>query len=391
MNTRYPIFLAGVMLVLVSCAPAEPQVTLAPNVVVLPEADVSSATSSRMVVDTEKTISAGQIIVSDEGDGVLRKISTVKEVSPSQVGSQIVRKTYELTTTDASLEDAIVEATATLDPPELKLDDESVVQRLAGVEVQAVSGKITLKNVTFIVAPGVTVNLNGSIQQSIDPKFMLKFVGGKVSLFEAGVSGSLGASLQAKITTTGRATFAAGVEQQIVRFAPIRSTFAVGAIPVVVILEPRVVAGASAGADKAITLNAGIAPTLNFNTGVRYSPTGGWGNLYSGSPTFSAKLNPTFNYEVPGGGQGEVYAKVVIDVKFYGIVGPSLEVKPLAKLAINAATPNQANVTGGLNAASKVVAGFKVMGKGMENEYPLKSVESLERYTCTTTSCTATN
>jgi hypothetical protein len=157
---------------------------------------------------------------------------------------------------------------------------------------------------------------------------------------------------------------------------------------VVVVMEPRLVGGAKAGSDKAITLNAGIAPTLVFNAGVRYTSTG-WSNLYSGKPTFTAKLNPTFTYTVPGGGQGEVYAKLVIDVKFYGLVGPSLEIKPFTNLSISAATPTTANVIGGLNAGSKVVAGFKILGKGMQNEYPLASTESTEKYTCTTSGCTA--
>lgn len=383
------LILVGLVSLLAGCSALEQNnFTLSPSAVVLPEAEVDSANATSMNVQTDKDLKAGQIVISDEGDGLVRQITGVTVTRTSQVGTQIVRKVY-LQTQDAGLEDAITSGNATLDPPELKFDDTSIVQSLPGVSVEAVSGTISLKNVTFNVAPGVTVKLNGSIKQSIDPKFTLKFSGSKVSLFEAGVSGSLGASMQASITTTGKAALGAGVEQQIARFAPIRSSFLIGAVPVVVVMEPRLVGGAKAGSDKAITVNAGIAPTLEFNAGIKYSPTGGWGNLYSGKPAFTAKLNPTFSYTVPGGAQGEAYAKLVIDVKFYGIVGPSLEIKPFANLAIDAATPTKADVVGGLNAGSKVVAGFKILGKGMENEYPLASTENTEKYACTTSGCTS--
>ncbi len=385
----YLVPLASLAL-LAGCTPPSDQntLTLSSNAVVLPADQVDSVTASDMNVQTDQNLVAGQLVISDEGDGLVRKISSVQQLGSTQVGAQIVRKVY-IKTTDASLEEAITNGSATLDPAELKFDDASIIQSLPGVSVEAVSGKISLKNVTFNVAPGVTVNLSGTIQQSIDPKFTLKLSGSKISLFEAGVSGNIGASLQAKITTTGKATLAVGTEQQIAKFAPIRSTFAVGVVPVVIVMEPRLVGGASAGSDQKIELNAGIAPTLEFNTGVKYSSASGWGNLYSGKPAFTAKLNPTFNFVTPGGAQGEVYAKLVIDVKFYGLVGPSLEVKPFSKLAIAAATPTQASLVGGLNAGSKVVAGFKVLGKGMENEYPISSTESTEQYTCKTSGCTA--
>lgn len=381
----------SVLVLLAACtSTSTPQdtLTLSPNAVVLPDSQVESVTATDMNVQTDQALSAGQLVLSDEGDGLVRRITGVQQAGTAQVGTQIVRKVY-LKTEDASLEDAIVDGTATLDPAELKFDDTSIVQSLPGISVQAASGKITLKNVTFNVAPGVTVNLSGSIQQSIDPKFVLRFAGNKVSQFEAGASGNIGASLQAKITTTGKATLAAAAEQQLAKFAPIRSSFAVGAVPVVVVMEPRLVAGAGAGADSALTINTGIAPTLDFAIGVKYSPTGGWANLYSGKPAFTASLNPTFSYNTPSGAEGNVYAKLVIDVKFYGLVGPSLEIKPFSKVAIAAATPTKASLTGGLNAASKVVAGFKILGKGMENEYPLNSLENTQNYTCTTSSCTA--
>jgi hypothetical protein len=360
--------------------------TLAPGAVVLPQDEVDSADATGLNVQTDKDLKAGQVVISDEGDGLVRRITQVQTQSVQRIGAQVVRKVY-IKTEDAGLEDAISEGTATLDPSELKFDDSSLVQSLPGVSVNAVSGTISLKNVTLNVAPGVTVKLSGTINQSLDPKFSLKFSGNKVSLFEAGVSGNIGASIQAAITTTGKATLAAGVEQQIARFAPIRSSFVVGAVPVVIVMEPRLVGGAKAGSDKAITVNAGIAPTLSFNAGVKYSPAGGWGNLYSGKPAFSAKLNPTFSYTTPGGVQSEAYAKLVIDVKFYGLLGPSIEVKPFANLAIAAATPTKADILGGLSASSKVVAGFKVLGKGMENEYPLAGSESSEKYACTTGGC----
>lgn len=381
------LILVGLVSLLAACTPQEQNnLTLSPGAVVLPEAEVDSADATSMNVQTDKDLKAGQIIVSDEGDGLVRQITGVTVTGTSQVGTQIVRKVY-LQTQDASLEDAVASGNANLDWGALQFDAASMSEALPGVSVQALTGRINLTNVKFNIS-GMDVTVNGYVEQTLNPTFNMKFASNKVSSFEAGIAGSLKASIQASIKTSQKIPFNKAVEQQLAKFS-LKRAFLAGTVPVIVVIEPRLVAGASGGSDKAITVNAGIAPTLKVNLGVKYdSATGKWSKLGT-DPAFSASLNPTFSYTVPGGGQGEVYAKLVLDVKFYGLVGPSLEAKPYVNLALNAVNPT-ATLKGGLTGTGKVQAGFKVLGKGLETEYTFPNeIKAEQSYSCSqaTSSC----
>lgn len=341
-----------------------------------------------VVTDNTFTANTGDTLVSNCNDGLLRKVTGISTqfVRGSGVSAQAIRKVY-VQTTSAALEDAIASGDASLDFQTLQIGDASLVQSVPGVHAEAITGKIALKNVTFSPAPGVTVTLNGSVTQSIDPTFRLQFSGQKVSLFQTGISGTLSSQLSATITTTGKASLAVAQEQQLASYS-LKRAFLVGAVPVIVIIEPKLIAGASAGADKPITINAGVAPKLSVNLGVKYNgSTGTWSSL-STNPAFQASLNPSFSATTPGGGQGQVYAKLVLDVKFYGIAGPSLEAKPFANLTINASTPTQATIAGGLAGTGALKAGFNILGKGMDTEYALPSYSTSQNFTCTSSSCT---
>lgn len=363
--------------------------TPATNTKVLDPDTVEVAPSQLVVTDNTFTANAGDTLVSNCNDGLLRKVTGVSTqfVRGNGPSAQAIRKVY-IQTTDAALEDAVASGEATLDFQTLQIGDASLVQSVPGVEAEAITGKIALKNVTFSPAPGMTVTLNGSVTQSIDPTFRLQFADKKISQFQAGISGTLSSELKASITATGKATLTAAQEQELARYS-LKRAFLVGAVPVIVVIEPKLIAGAGAGADKAITVNAGVAPSLSVNLGAKYDgATGKWSSL-SSSPTFKASLNPSYSYSAPGGGQGQVYAKLVLDVKFYGVAGPSLEAKPFANLTINAGNPTLASVTGGLSGTGALKAGFKVLGKGMDTEYALPAVENKQNFTCSTSGCTA--
>jgi len=365
--------------------------TPAANARVLDPNMVEVAPNQIVVTDNTFTASAGDTLISNCNDGLLRKVTTVSTqfVPGSGVSAQAIRKVY-IQTTAASLEDAVTSGDANLDFGTLQIGDASLTQSVPGVSAEAITGKINLKNVTFSPAPGITVTLNGSVTQSIDPTFRLQFAGSKVSLFETGIAGTLASQLTATITTTGKATLAVAKEQQLASYS-LKRAFLVGAVPVIVIIEPKLIAGASAGADKPITVNAGIAPSLSVNLGVKYDGStspGKWSSL-SSNPAFQASLNPSFSASTPGGGQGQVYAKLVLDVKFYGVLGPSLEAKPFANLNISASTPNQATLAGGLSGTGALKAGFTVLGKGLSTEYSLPSYTTSQAYTCSSgSSCT---
>ncbi|WP_051303802.1 hypothetical protein [Calidithermus chliarophilus] len=389
---RFLIGTVALLALLAGCTPAEPGgFSLDPNAVVLPEAEVDSVAASEMYVQTDKELKSGQVVISDEGDGLVRRITEATTIESRQVGAQIVRKVY-LKTEEASLEEAVAAGDASLDFGDLQIGQDSLVQALPGVSVQDVTGKINISNVSFQPVQGVTVTLNGFVQQKLSPKFRLvinKAAGSgvpSVDVFEAALAGSLTASLQAKIVADKKFSLGAGTEKQIAQFAPLRQAFLVGAVPVVVVVTPRLVVGASGGADNQVTIQAGIQPTLSVNAGVKYDRDAEkkWVGVWT-PPSFN--LNPSFSYTVPSNGNGQLYAKMVLDVKLYGVAGPTLEAKPYVGMTFKPA-PATATVRAGLGASGAVSAGFKVLGKGLELGTSALTYDEGKDFSCTTGGCT---
>ncbi|GIW28633.1 MAG: hypothetical protein KatS3mg070_1996 [Meiothermus sp.] len=187
---------------LVACGPAAPKnsLDLNPNAVVLSDDEVDSATATDMSVQTtDKDLTAGQIVISDEGEGLVRKITEVTQTATGQVNGQAVRKFY-LKTEEASLEDAIASGDVTLET-DLTIGEANMVQALDGVSVQDFTGRIKLTNVKFDIpgVPGGSITLNGFIEQTLKPSFNLKVSSGSIEVFKAGLSGTLKSSITATI------------------------------------------------------------------------------------------------------------------------------------------------------------------------------------------------
>lgn len=71
------------------------------------------------------------------------------------------------------------------------------------------------------------------------------------------------------------------------------------------------------------------------------------------------------------------------------MAGPSLETKPFINLTLNG-NNGTAGLKTGINGQSKVEAGFKVLGKGLETSYNGPSIEQARTFSCQAPStCTA--
>ncbi|GIW33291.1 hypothetical protein [Meiothermus sp.] len=387
MRTLLLLFLTLVLLV--ACGPTPPQnsLDLKPNAVVLPDDEVDSATATDMNVQTDKDLTAGQIVISDEGEGLVRRITEVTQTGAGMVGGQAVRKFY-LKTEDAALEDAIASGEVSLET-DLTIGEANMVQALDGVSVQDFTGKINLTNVKFDIpgVPGASITLNGFIEQTLKPSFNLKFSSGSIEVFKAGMSGALKAQVTA--TIQANASYNPFSLNKELASWNIKRTFLVGSVPVVVVLQPKLIAGVSSKASGKVTVTVGIAPTFNTNVQLDYNRSrttnGGWNNTF----TASFALNPTFNYSVPVQGAGSAFAGLAMDIKFYGLAGPSLEAKPFINLTLSG-NNGSATLKSGINGSSKVEAGFKVLGKGLETSYNGPSIEQARTFSCQAPStCTA--
>ncbi|MDX2004868.1 MAG: hypothetical protein SFU83_06270 [Meiothermus sp.] len=386
---RY-VSLLGAAVALASCTPQPPSgLTLNPNAIVIPDDQVDSADANGMNVQVENLPTAGQVVISDEGEGLVRRITGVQQTSVGEVAGQIVRKVY-LQTASASLEDAISAGEANISMDNLPIGEDNLTQSLEGVSVQNFTGRINLTNVTFAI-PGVPngrITLNGFVEQNLKPTFNLKFSSGSVETFRAGLNGTLKATVRASISASaGYSPF--NLSRDLASWN-IKRVFTVGAVPVVVVLQPKLVAAVSSGANGQVTVEVGIAPTFTTNMQLDYSrarpANARWQNTFSAS----FALNPTFTYAAPVQGTGNASTGLVMDVKFYGLLGPSLEAKPFINLNLNG-NNGSAGLKSGIQGNSKVEAGFNVLGKGLETSYAGPSVEEARNFTCaaSTDSCTA--
>jgi len=342
-----------------------------------------------VVTDSSFNASAGDVLVSNCNDGLLRKVKSVssQSVASGGVSSQAVRKVY-IQTEEATLEDAIAAGEVTLQT-DLPIGEANMVQALDGVSVQDFTGRINLTNVKFDIpgVPGGSVTLNGFIEQTLKPSFNLKFSNGSVEVFKASMSGTLKSSITATIQAD--ASYSPFSLNKELASWNIKRAFLVGSVPVVVVLQPRLIAGVSSNAGGKVTVQVGIAPTFTTSLQLDYNRSrtanGGWNNAFNAS----FALNPTFNYSVPVQGAGHAFAGLAMDIKFYGVAGPSLEAKPFINLTLNGNNGSAALKTG-INGKSKVEAGFKVLGKGLETSYDGPSIEQARSFSCQAPStCTA--
>ncbi|MCS7058109.1 MAG: hypothetical protein NZ849_05565 [Meiothermus sp.] len=387
MKLVVPAFL---LIGLMACGPAAPQnnLSLRPGTVVLDEAEVESVTPSGMSVQTDKELSSGQIVISAEGEGLVRRIAEATSSGAWLVGGQAVRKFY-LKTEDASLEEAIASGQVTLES-DLPIGEANMTQALPGVSVQNFTGRINLTNVRFDIpgVPGAAITLNGFLEQTLRPSFSLRFSSGSVEVFRVGMSGALKAQVTAAIQAD--ASYGSFSHSKELASWNIKKAFLVGGVPVVVVLQPKLVAGVSSQAGGKVTVSVSIAPTFSTNVQLDYNrnraANGGWNNTFAAD--FS--LNPSLNYSVPVQGMGQAFVGLAMGVKFYGMAGPSLEAKPFINLTLSG-NSGAATLKSGISGSSKVEAGFKVLGKGLETAYNGPTFEEARTFSCQAPNTCTTN
>ncbi|WP_299431935.1 hypothetical protein [uncultured Meiothermus sp.] len=403
--TRWLMILLAGALGLAACSPPAPQTQVCTPVTdqgtvtgsltpvtslrVL-DPDKTEVTPSQVVVtDSSFSANTGDVLVSNCNDGLLRRVTGVSTqfVGGSGVSSQAVRKVY-IQTENAALEDAIASGEVNLETS-LTIGEATLVQALDGVSVQNFTGRINLTNVRFDIpgVPGASIALNGFIEQTLRPNFNLRFSSGSVELFRAGMSGTLRSQITA--TVQANASYSPfNVTRELASWN-IKRVFLVGSVPVVVVVQPRLIAGVSSAASGKVTVEVGIAPTFTTNVQLDYNRTRPVQERWQNTFTANFAVNPTFNYSVPVQGSGNAFAGLAMDIKFYGLAGPSLEAKPFIALTLNG-NNGSAGLETGINGRSRVEAGFRVLGRGLETSYDGPTIKQARSFSCQAPStCTA--
>ena len=346
--------------------------------------EISAVEKDRLLV-ADKNFKAGDFIVSNCGEGMVRQVVST-EAAPAGAGGflpQNIRKVY-VKTQEASLEDAVTAGDVNVDFGTLDFSQPTTASADPGIRPQAFNGKIDIKNVTVPLPTGASITLNGFLQQSIEPTFQMSFSQGSLEKLQVGVKGDVTAKLEASLKTSAKLTTPLSAEREVAKYNFTRA-FLVGAVPVVVVIEPKLIVGGSAGGDDPIQITAGIAPTVKMNLLVSYDRkrTGNKWDVTSGA---TASLNPSFAVTTPGSANGKTYTRLALGIKFYGVAGPELAVKPFLVGKFN--PDKTAGFNAGVSSEATVRAGFKILGKGLEVATDaLTDVPVKQDFTCTLNGC----
>ncbi len=323
------------------------------------------------------SLKSGDVIASDCNEGLLRKVTSASAQTTGVSGAQPlgIRKVY-IQTADASLEDVVSDGDATINYGDMPITNQNTTNLAPGARVQDLTATLTIKDFKVPVSVG-SLTFNGSVNSSLNPVFKLSFAGGKVKSFEASLTGSL----KLNISSTLQATVGGGVgkEAQIWAGSYTRA-FLLGGIPMVVVIEPKLLAGANVSLNGTASLTAGIAPSFSTGFGVKYDgATKKWSSVGT-APTFA--LNPTFDYSAKTNGTASAYVRFIIGVKFYGVAGPTIEAKPSLDLTLFPSASEGAKLTASVLGSVGVQAGFKALGAGLAVAYTDTLFDPKTLFTC---------
>ena len=359
--------------------------TDATKLAVLLPTDIDGVEPNRVLADPTN-IQAGDVIVANCNEGLLRKVTSVTtQTGPSTgVRPQAIRKVY-IDTAPTSLEEIITAGEADVNFGEMAFDQADLSSSPEGVRVQEVTGVLTIKNARFALK-AADFTLNGTVKSTLDPKFNIVFADGSVKRFEVGLGGKLAVDLKAAMSLK------AGAEERVTRElwkGEFKRAFLIGAVPVIVVVTPRLLIGASIGGSASGNVTVGVQPTFDMAYSVKYNREATGSKWTSGgtAPTFT--LNPTFAYNGNTNVNAGAFVSFEMDIKFYGVAGPRLTATPLISLNLNPTTSTpRATLTAGVESRGSLAAGFRILGVGMDVAFPeLLLLNEKKTLNCTDKAC----
>jgi hypothetical protein len=344
-----------------------PDVIIPPTTKILPSSDVSDQLESissdlttfvfRSGVAAIDNLSVNDIMVSNNGQGILRKI-----ISVTKNNNKII-----IITTQACLEDAIqkgkLSITHTLSPN----DTMQVLLKAKGVSLN----KNTLKHSGFYISMNdvVIYDADGNLGTTDDQVV----ANGSVSIsqgFDFTLSIDNWTLTELLMTTTFSEDIQLGVnmnllnlsytkEKEIYRVSFTPLTFFIGIVPVVI----TPVLSISVGIDGKIyaDLFSSISQHADFTAGIEYENTA-WSKLANESHSFSYQI-PT----ITAGAELKGYVGPNLNFLLYGVIGPSVNVSLYGKVVADPTQTPQIALWEGIaidagvkiEVLSHVVAGYQ--------------------------------
>jgi hypothetical protein len=362
------------------------------NVKTIDPTSIDAVEANRLLTDPTGLV-VGDTIASNCNAGIIRKISKITTTGATGgLRPQDIAKVY-IETTPASLEGAIQKGTANMDFGSLDFGGAEItpahlapgVSLGQGARPQAVT--LNFLDRQFNVG-AATIKLSGSLENNLNPKFSLQFANNAIERFEVGMSGSLKLNLKGSFVASASALNIDRSLSLLKKPIEYTRTFALGAIPVVVVVSLEPVIGYKLGVQGKVSANAEIAPTLTMDYGIKYVRTANpnW-SATNKSPTITAPSS--FSYGVQVDGTGELFVKLLVGVKVYGVAGPVLENKAYTAFNFNPAASNPLAVMR-IGAFSKGTLGFNlnVLGVGVQANLPdLTLLDQSKAFNCSASAC----
>ncbi len=411
---RYAAISALLILGALACTPPTPPITCT-AATVLPAANVvqnaadpisvssqyktidpnsiDSVEPNRLLVDPAG-LAVGDTVASNCNTGILRKISKITTSSAGTVGArpQDINKVY-IETAPASLESVINKGTVDMDFGSLDFGSAELnpANLAPGVTLQqgARPQSVTLSFLDRQFNVGAaTIKLSGNLENNLNPKFSLQFKDNAVERFEVGMSGSLKLNLNGSFVATASALSLEREIKLLKKPLEYTRTFALGAIPVVVVMTLEPVIGYKLSVGGKVSASAKISPTLSMDYGIKYVRTANpkW-SATNVAPTIAAPAEFTYGVQVDG--TGEAYVKLLIGVKLYGVAGPNLENKAYGAFNFNPAASNpQAVMRIGAFSKGTLAFNINVLGIGVTAALPdLTLLDKSTAFNCTASAC----
>lgn len=355
------LYLVIVLFLISGCkkdkTPSPDETVVASGVNVIPEQTwnssfVSIDTTHYTIIlsDNSAKVKAGDIIVSSEGEGLLRKVSLVTNTSDGKV---------EVRTETSYLTDLIKQGVIEFEQPLTVSMIDKVDYNYSGIKLNTVDTKGAdqmqfnwdINTVLFDLDKNLTttadqiriegnLNCDWKVAARIDIGW---FAGLKEVKFGFESSQNLNLDLIAGLQYSSEKKFTLAT----INFSPI--TVMAGAVPVVFTPQMKVVAGINGYANASVT--TGIEQAMSFNAGLQYLRDKGW------APFQEFNKNLTFNPPVLNMNAGaEVYVKPEFSVKIYGVAGPYASLKLYSRIEADLLQTPWWKLYGGLN----MNAGVKV-------------------------------
>jgi hypothetical protein len=367
------------------------------NVKTIDPASIDAVEANRLLTDPTG-LAVGDTIASNCNTGLIRKISKITTTGGSGgLRPQDISKVY-IETTPASLEGAIQKGSAelefgSLDFAAAEINPEDLAAGVSlgqGARPQSVT--LEFLNRDFKIG-AASVKVSGNLENNLQPRFNLKFVNNSVDRFEVGMKGSLKLNLTGKFTGTVNAINSSKEIKLLKKPLEYTRAFSLGAIPVVAVISLEPVIGYAFSVNGQVAATATVSPILQMDYGIKYvkNPPQNIPQWSATNTPPSLNFNPSFNYAAQVTGSGEVFVKLLVGVKLYGVAGPIIENKTFAKVDFSPFNTNPpAKITLGAASVSTLSFNMSVLGVGVNvSAAPLPLLNLTQGFNCTKTTCAA--